>query len=108
MTVSAQRTPRSGARTRFTRAAERERLRSTEQELARLKKRVRELEQEQAVLARLAADAAHELSEPLVTIEGYAIILRQELGGRPGARSARIWTRSSAPARGCGCSSRRC
>jgi signal transduction histidine kinase len=87
MTVSAQRTPRSGGRSRITRADEREELRRTQQELARLEDRVRELEDERAVLARMAADAAHELSEPLVTIEGYAILLQKELGDRAGERA---------------------
>ena len=59
-------------------------MRRTKQELARLEDRVRELEDERAVLSRLAAEAAHELAEPLVTIEGYAILLREELRARPG------------------------
>jgi two-component system, chemotaxis family, sensor kinase Cph1 len=49
-------------------------------EIARLSARVKALEREKAALEAFAAVAAHELLEPLILAESYAMLLNEELG----------------------------
>ncbi|MGH2945467.1 MAG: sensor histidine kinase [Solirubrobacteraceae bacterium] len=53
-----------------------------EREVARLERRVAELEDQKADAERLAGIAAHELMEPLVMAEAYAVLLQDRLGNR--------------------------
>jgi signal transduction histidine kinase len=55
--------------------------RGPEGELARLRKRVVELERRNGELDRFAAAAAHELRAPLIAVEGYAALLAERLKG---------------------------
>jgi len=51
-----------------------------EGELARLRRRVRRLETEQAALRSFASAAAHELADPLIVVERTGALLETELG----------------------------
>jgi light-regulated signal transduction histidine kinase (bacteriophytochrome) len=53
-----------------------------EREVVRLERRVAELEDQKATAEALAGVAAHELMEPLVMAEAYAVLLNERLGNR--------------------------
>jgi signal transduction histidine kinase len=58
-------------------------------EASRLGARLTELERDYARLERFAAVAAHEMTEPLVTIEAYAALLHERLWNRADPESRR-------------------